>query len=203
MNPTSTSKHPFLPNDQAGSLTQDATAPRWWKRTYWATLLFAPLYMAYYHVGAPGRSPTERYQLASSENMRKQYAEIGNLDDNQATLLEYMEKPQWMKVGESVFRANCVSCHASDGGGGVGPNLCDENFKNIKEPADILKVVKNGVAGGAMPAWGSRLGHPNDVILVSAYVATLRGSKPKAPKSPDGTIIPPWPKFEPPKASSP
>ena len=78
----------------------------------------------------------------------------------------------------------------------MGPNLCDDNFKNIKELTDIVKVINNGVGAGAMPAWANRFGHKNDIVLVSAYVASLRGSQPKSPKAPDGVPIPPWPKLD-------
>ncbi len=171
----------------------DNPLPSWWYWLFVLTILFSPFYLGFFHAGAPGRTLTEQFQAANSENMRKQYAEIGELNDDQATLLTYMHNDQWMKVGSSIFRTHCVSCHGADGGGSVGPNLCDESFKNIKQVEDILKVINNGVAGGAMPAWGNRLGHKNDIVLVSAYVASLRGTQPKTPKAPDGTPIPPWP----------
>ena len=174
----------------------DNPLPRWWYWLFVATIILTPLYLMVFHSGAPGRSVVEQYQAANSANMRKQYAEIGDLKDDQTTLVAYMEKPQWMKVGESIFRANCVSCHGAEGGGGVGPNLCDDNFKNIKELTDIVKVINNGVGAGAMPAWANRFGHKNDIVLVSAYVASLRGSQPKSPKAPDGVPIPPWPKLD-------
>lgn len=171
----------------------DNPLPGWWYWLFIATIVFSPCYFAYYHVGAPGRSLAEKFQAANSENMRKQYAEIGDLTPGQDTMLTYMEKEQWMRVGESIFKTHCVSCHGADGGGNVGPNLCDDSYKNVRQVTDIINVVNNGLAGGAMPAWATRLGHKNDIILVSAYVATLRGTTPKSAKAPDGTVIPPWP----------
>lgn len=171
----------------------DNPLPGWWYWLFIATIVLAPCYMAYYHVGAPGRTLAEKFQMANSENMRKQYAEIGDLSPDEATMLAYMNKEQWMRVGESIFKTHCVSCHGADGGGNNGPNLCDDNYKNVKQVTDIINVVNNGLAGGSMPAWATRLGHKNDIILVSAYVASLRGTTPKAPKAPDGSVIPPWP----------
>ena len=43
-----------------------------------------------------------------------------------------------------------------------------------------------------MPAWRNRL-HPNEVVLVAAYVATLRGKNLPSPRPPEGEIIPPGP----------
>lgn len=173
----------------------DNPLPGWWKWLFWLTILYAPFYMMYYHNGAPGRSIEDQYTAALSENTKKQYEEIGTLSADEATISKYLKEPKWVGVGEAIYKANCVSCHGSDGSGNVGPNLCDENFKHIKNLTDIHKVIAEGVAGGAMPGWAKRLQHPNDVVLVSVYVASLRGSMPPGSgKAPDGSPIPPWPK---------
>ena len=171
----------------------DNPLPGWWKWIFWVTIIFSPFYLMYFHVGAPGRSVEEMYETSLAENTRKQYAEIGDLAGDQPTMIKYLKEAKWVGVGQSIFKANCVSCHGSDGGGNVGPNLCDENFKHVKQLPDIIKVINEGVAGGAMPAWATRFSHKNDVILVSVYVASLRGSKPAISKAPDGSPIPPWP----------
>jgi cytochrome c oxidase cbb3-type subunit 3 len=73
----------------------------------------------------------------------------------------------------------------------VGPNLTDDYYKNVKQITDIAEVIKNGAAGGSMPAWKTRL-HPNEVVLMAAYVAGLRGKNLKG-RPPEGEKIPPWP----------
>ncbi|MEQ1825241.1 MAG: cbb3-type cytochrome c oxidase N-terminal domain-containing protein [Pirellula sp.] len=171
----------------------DNPLPGWWKWIFWISILGAPIYLLYFHAGAPGRSVEEMYQVSLTENTRKQYAEIGDLAADEKTMIQYMKDPKWVGVGQSIFKTNCVSCHRSDGGGNIGPNLCDESFKHIKQLPDIIKVVNNGVAGGAMPGWASRMTHKNDAILVSVFVASLRGAKPVNGKAPDGSPIPPWP----------
>ncbi len=174
----------------------DNPLPGWWKGLFWSTILFSLFYLGYFHAGASGRSIDEQYMASLAANMKKQYGEIGELEANEATILTYMKQPKWVTVGGAIFKANCVSCHGADGGGNVGPNLCDDQYKHVKQVSDIAKVVNEGVVGGAMPAWGTRLGHKNDLVLVSAYVATLRGSKPANPKAPDGSPIAPWPSAE-------
>ncbi len=171
----------------------DNPLPGWWKWIFWATIAYCPFYLMYFHTGAPGRSVYEQYEASATENTKKQYAEIGVLTGDQQTMIKFLKETKWVGVGQSIFKANCVSCHAADGGGNVGPNLCDENFKHIKALPDILKVINEGVAGGAMPAWATRFSHKNDAILVAVYVASLRGSKPAIAKAPDGSPIPAWP----------
>jgi cytochrome c551 len=56
-------------------------------------------------------------------------------------------------AGADVFGANCSSCHGSNGGGGVGPNLQDvADHLSVEEQVD---TVFNG--RGSMPAWGGDL----------------------------------------------
>jgi cytochrome c oxidase cbb3-type subunit 3 len=69
--------------------------------------------------------------------------------------------------------------------------LTDDYYKNVKKITDIAEVIKNGAAGGSMPAWRTRL-HPNEVVLMAAYVAGLRG-KNLPGRGPEGEKIDPWP----------
>lgn len=171
----------------------DNPLPRWWKWTFVATIVFSVFYAICFLSGAPGRSMLDSYDEALSANMRLQFSEIGTLEPDENTLLRYTAKPNWLKVGQTVFKANCITCHGREGEGKVGPNLTDEFYKNVKKIEDIASVINKGAGNGAMPAWSKRL-HPNEVVLVAAYVASLRGSKPAAEaKGPEGNQIAPWP----------
>ncbi len=170
----------------------DNPMPGWWKNLFILCILFAPPYWAFYHGGASGRALHEAYDIAYAQNMQLQFGEIGDLTATGDNVLKFMGKPSWVAFGKSVFKANCISCHAVDGGGLVGPNLCDEHYKNIKTMDDFIRVMQNGANSGAMPAWKNRLS-TNEIVMVSAYVASLRGSEPASPKPPLGNVIPPWP----------
>jgi cytochrome c oxidase cbb3-type subunit 3 len=174
----------------------DNPLPGWWKWLFVASIVFSPFYWMFYHGGAEGRSVEDQYSVALAENTRLQFEEIGELALDEKTLVTFMNKDSWVKVGESVFRANCVSCHGRNGEGKVGPNLTDEKYKNVREIADIAKVVNNGAGNGAMPKWSNRL-HINEIVLVSAYVATLRGTNAENGRPAEGRDIPPWPELAP------
>jgi cytochrome c oxidase cbb3-type subunit 3 len=74
----------------------------------------------------------------------------------------------------------------------TGPNLTDERYLNVEKITDIVDVLTKGRANGAMPAWGNRLS-PNDIVRVSAFVASLRGqNKPGKAPEPNSKLIPPW-----------
>jgi len=171
----------------------DNPLPGWWKWMFVASIVFSVFYAMYFHIGAPGRSVVEGYDAALSANMRLQFSEIGDLKPDADTILAYTAKPSRLKVGQTVYKTNCISCHGRDGEGKVGPNLTDEFYKNVSKIEDIARVITKGASNGAMPAWANRI-HPNEVVLVSAYVASLRGSKPAGEaKGPDGNPIAPWP----------
>ncbi|WP_404309265.1 cbb3-type cytochrome c oxidase N-terminal domain-containing protein [Neorhodopirellula lusitana] len=170
----------------------DNPLPGWWKWLFIACIAFCPPYFLYYHGGTPGRSIEETYSQALAANTRLQFAEIGELQPDEATLVSFMEKDNWLRVGKIVFQTHCVSCHGREGEGKVGPNLTDESYKNVKKIEDIASVINNGAAAGAMPQWSNRL-HPNEVVLVAAYVASMRGEMLEGPRGAEGKEIPPWP----------
>lgn len=168
----------------------DNPLPGWWKWLFVGSIVFSVYYLMFYHMGVPGRSVHEEYDVAVADNLRLQFAEIGVLEPDPATISKYVHDQKWLLVGQSVFKSNCVSCHGSEGQGLVGPNLTDEFYKNVVRIEDIAKVVSEGAAGQAMPAWKNRL-HPNELVLVSSYVASLRGKNVPG-KAAEGKEIAPW-----------
>ena len=179
----------------------DNPLPGWWKWTFVASIVICPFYWMFYHGGAEGRSIQDTYGLALAENTRLQFAEIGDLEPNAETIMRFTQKKSWLRVGEIVFKANCGSCHGRKGEGKVGPNLTDEHFKHVNTVDDIAKVVAKGANGNAMPAWSNRL-HPNEIVMVSAYIATLRGTNVEGGKIAEGKTIAPWPEPPPEKKTS-
>ncbi len=169
----------------------DNPLPGWWKFLFWASIFFAPAYWAFYHLGVEGRTIQDDHDRQMAKVMELRFSEIGELEANQETILKYMKEPKWLKVGGSVYKTNCVSCHKADGGGSVGPNLTDDYWKNVKSVEDIARVIEQGAANGSMPAWKNRLSHKNQIVLTAAYIASLR-EKPVSGKAPEGDPIPPW-----------
>lgn len=170
----------------------DNPLPGWWKWLFIGTAAFSVVYWAYYHSGMPTRTLAASYDHAVSENLRLQFAELGELKPERTVILKYAHDPKWLTVGKTAFAANCVSCHGPKAEGLVGPNLTDGYWKHVKQPEDIATVIAAGAASGAMPAWKNRL-HPNEVVLLASYIVSLRGSLPEgAGKDPEGTPAPSW-----------
>jgi len=202
-NPAATSNRVQLVQSCDGICQYDNPLPSWWKWLYIATVAIAPFYLLYFHVGAPNRSMHDRFNAEMDANQKKKYSDLGELTPDANTLVTYMNQKEWTDVGRSIYKVNCVSCHGPEGGGVIGPNLCDDNYKHIKKIEDIARVINEGVAGGAMPAWATRIPNKNDIVMLSAYVASLRGSHPASGKGPDGSPIADWPSASTPEPASP
>ncbi len=169
----------------------DNPLPGWWSSIFALSVVFAPLYLIYYHGEGGGKSMQEEYESETARIFTVRFKELGDLAPDRATLMKYKDDPEWLAVGRAVFKANCVSCHGPDGGGMVGPNLTDDHWKNVSGIEDIAKVIENGAANGSMPAWRNRLSHVNQIVLTAAYVASLRGNGATG-KAPEGREIPAW-----------
>jgi cytochrome c oxidase subunit 2 len=55
--------------------------------------------------------------------------------------------------GEKVYAANCAACHQASGKGAGPIKALDGSAIVLGAPADQIKILLNGAANGAMPAW--------------------------------------------------
>jgi cytochrome c oxidase cbb3-type subunit 3 len=169
----------------------DNPTPGWWTWIFIGTIVFSAVYFMIVTVLGRGQlSPQAGYDRAYVADLRKQFAKFGELSPDAGTILRLSGEPDALKVGESIFLTNCVSCHARDGSGLSGPNLTDHEYINVAKVEDILDVINKGRNNAAMPAWENRLSK-SEVIVVSSYVASLRGKNlPGRPA--EGKPAPPW-----------
>jgi cytochrome c oxidase cbb3-type subunit III len=80
-------------------------------------------------------------------------------------------------TGQQLFASmNCSGCH-SNGGGGMGPALMDDNWIYGSDPDQIFASIAQGRPNG-MPAWKYRLNDQQIWQLVT-YVRSLSGLIPK------------------------
>jgi len=144
----------------------------------------------YYMIGV-GPSHVQEFDEERSVFFQEQAARLGDLQPTPATISSLMADPRMMQAAAGMFGSNCATCHAKDGGGGTGPNLCDESWINVKVAPDIFAVMSSGVVSKGMPAWDKRFATSQRVLL-AAYVAHLRGTTPAQPKAAQGGTIAPW-----------
>ena len=169
----------------------DNPTPGWWIALFLASCLFSICYYIFFQMGQQGWTIHDSYESDVVANLKLQFAEVGELESDAGTLFRLLKDPKLLTIGKATYKGNCVSCHGADASGLIGPNLTDDYWKNVDQIEEIAEVVNEGAANGAMPGWKTRL-HPNEVVLVSAYVASLRGQNKKGPRGQEGEIIPSW-----------
>lgn len=185
-----------LDHQYDGIQEYDNPTPGWWNLIFILSVVWAAGYYTRYELNTTPPTVEQDWEEEVAEVNKVLFAKLGTLKPDGPTLLSLSQNPDWMRVGEGIFRSNCVACHGRSGQGDVGPNLTDDNYKNIKLLTDIPNVVREGANNQAMPAWKGRL-NENEVILVSAYVASLRGQNLPG-RAAEGDRIAPWPKAPPP-----
>jgi cytochrome c oxidase cbb3-type subunit 3 len=193
---TESTQDNLLDHEYDGIREYDNPCPTWWHAVFLGTAVFSVFYFVFFHiaphVGTHGWTLAQAYDDTVATNLQLRFADIGELAVDEPTIAKSMHETDWLAVGAAVYKTHCKSCHADDGSGLVGPNLTDEYYKNVKQLIEVARVIQDGAANGSMPAWKSRL-HPNEVVMVAAYVANLRGKNLKGPRGREGQTIPPWP----------
>jgi cytochrome c oxidase cbb3-type subunit 3 len=190
----------LLDHDYDGIQEYDNPLPGWWSTLFWLTILFCLPYISWYHIGV-GPSVHDKLDAEIAAYAEQLLATYGDLEADEPTMLRFMDDDVAMTGMAGLFKGKCAQCHVADGGGNIGPNLTDDAWLNVKTLTDIAEVVRNGVDGKGMPAWGDKLTE-TQIVLISAYVARLRRT-PVPGKGPEGSVIPPWPDAPPPEAPPP
>lgn len=163
--------------------------PNWWLVTFYGTIIFSIFYFGYYSMGS-GPSLAQELTVARQElEAMKPAPTQATGPESEDELAALMSKPESLAQGKEVFAAKCAACHLEAGQGLVGPNLTDNFWIHGKGTRqDILQVVRKGVVEKGMLAWETLL-KPEEVIAVSGFVYSLKGTNPPNPKAPQGTEI--------------
>lgn len=187
----------LLDHNYDGIQEFDNPTPGWWHVIFIGSVIFAILYVQVYMFG-PGSSEQDKYNVEVAQHYERLFADVGDLEPNEETILRIMHEDdlqRFMPVAEAIFTSKCAACHGALGQGGTGPNMTDDAYLHVKNLEDIGTVILEGARAGAMPAWEKRL-HPNQITLLAAYVAKLRGTNVPG-KMKEGEVPAPWPEYEP------
>lgn len=86
-----------------------------------------------------------------------------------------------IEEGHGLFTDNCAACHGEDGEGNIGPALNSQQFLNMTSDDAIFHLMRTGVPGTNMPAWGQAFGGPFTDQQVTQLVRFIRAWEPTAP----------------------
>lgn len=115
------------------------------------------------------------------------------------------QPPASVSRGQAVYEKHCVECHGTSGKGD-GPasflmiprarDFTTGDYKirstetgNLPTDADILRSIRQGLAGSAMPAWDSIISD-DDITAVAAYVKSF-SPRFAAEPAPQAVALPP------------
>ncbi|WP_010135346.1 cbb3-type cytochrome c oxidase N-terminal domain-containing protein [Ochrovirga pacifica] len=172
-----------MDHDFDGIRELDNNLPPWWLYGFYFTIAFAVIYMVKYHV-FDGKNQQEEYLT----EVRIAKAEIAAYQATQKkvdlTALATGDNAE----GKKLFKKNCAVCHAVDGGGKIGPNLTDAYWILGGGIENVYKTIaEGGRPGKGMVAWKNSF-NPQKLQQLAAYVISLQGTNPKAPKEPQGEL---------------
>lgn len=167
----------------------DNLLPRWWVWLFNLSIVFAVGYMIYYHVARLGPLQAAEYTTETKRGEELKSASIARFEANISALTPSQDAAV-LAEGRGLFVNYCAPCHRADGGGLVGPNLCDGYWIHGSNYVDNVKTIINGVPAKGMLSWRGVL-TPDQIKAVSSYIFTLRGTNPKNPKPPENTVTAP------------
>lgn len=180
--PISQEQDILLDHDYDGIQELDNSLPPWWVAMFYATIVFAVVYLGYYHFSGNGWSSAGEFE---QEMALAQEAEIAAAAATAGAASIDLSTPSTdagaIKAGESIFKTNCAVCHGQQGQGiGTAPNLTDEYWRNGGSFQDIYKTVFDGVPEKGMASWGPIL-KESKVHKVASYIKSIAGSNPPNP----------------------
>ncbi len=167
-------------HDYDGIQEYDNDLPPWWKYMFYLTIIFAVVYLIYYHV-LDGPTQLEEYEMEVAE-AAVLYKDVD---------IEY-EGPSGeagvLANGKALFEgATCPTCHGTALEGKVGPNLTDDSWKNGCDVNDIYKTIKYGVQGTGMQSW-SKTFNNEEIYSISSYILSMKGTNPANAKQAEGEV---------------
>lgn len=186
--PLEKEKDIMLEHGHDGIRELDNNLPPWWVAMFYATIIFAVIYLFYYHVGGYGLNEIGEYkkEMADAQKSVNAYlaTQAENVDENNVTALTTQAD---LDAGATIFKTTCVACHGQKGEGNVGPNFTDDYWIHGGGIKNIFKTIKYGVPEKGMISWKEQL-KATEIQKVASYILTLHGTNPPNPKAPQGTI---------------
>lgn len=178
----------ILDHNYDGIKELDNDLPPWWVYSFYLSIIFGVVYMARYHAfNADDQYAEYETEYAEAQRAIEEYKKTAK-DLVDANTVELLTEISDLNAGKTIFEANCIACHLSDGGGGIGPNLTDENWILGGGIKNVFRTISEGGRDGkGMIAWKTNL-KPSEMAQVASYVLQFQGTTAAKPKAAEGDI---------------
>lgn len=131
------------------------------------------------------------------QNNSDRWIALALLNASQATRLAAQEPAAVLAIdpqlqrGKPVFQKHCLSCHAADGGGLVGPNMTDDYYLHLERADEMPALIREGLLERGMTPFKDVLSE-SEIADVTAYMIHLRGTVAAQPKEAQGGLVAPF-----------
>src|SRR5690606_8160006 len=166
----------------------DNDLPPWWKYMFYATIVFAFVYLFRFHISGDGQLSLEEYMAEMEQAEIEKAATMASAGESiNEDNAQYLVDAVSLEKGAGIFKMSCGTCHGQLGEGGAGPNLTDEYWLHGGGIKEVFATIKYGVPAKGMIPWESQLS-PSQIQEVASYVLSLKGSNPPNAKDPQGEL---------------
>ncbi|RMZ57978.1 cytochrome C [Chryseobacterium nematophagum] len=122
----------------------DNSLPKWWIGLFWFGCIFCMVYLFAFSF-TDYAHPDKEYDYETKAML----ASINEYEKNapQVTIENAKYNADNITEGQELFKTNCITCHGEGGKGGIGPNLTDTHWINIKEKSlfkNVFWMLENG-----------------------------------------------------------
>ena len=178
----------LLDHDYDGIQELDNNLPRLWVWLFYITIIYAAIYLVYYHVTRTGDLSAAEYNHEMQIGTALKGAAMGKFEAGIPSLSPSTDTAA-LENGRQTYAKFCAPCHRADGGGLVGPNLTDDYWIHGSNYTDTVKIIWDGVPAKGMITWKTVL-KPDEIQSVASYIYTLRGTKLATPGKPPENTTP-------------
>jgi len=177
-----------LGHEYDGIRELDNSLPPWWLWLFYGTIIWAAVYLWYYHVSDKGPNQEQEYiaamEMGEAEKAKFLATQADAIDEKTVSLLTAEGD---LAEGKEIYTANCLVCHGANGEGTVGPNFTDNYWIHGGSINNLFTTIKYGVPEKGMISWKSQL-RPGAMQKVASYILSLQGTNPPNQKAPQGIL---------------
>jgi cytochrome c oxidase cbb3-type subunit 3 len=147
------------------------------------------IYIFHFHIFKQGALQDQEY----AEEVAAANATLQQNLDPAAALVAFTDAEN-LAAGKAIFTEKlCATCHGNLGeGNAIGPNLTDEFWIHGGSFQNIVDIITIGAPAKGMTPFKDQL-KPEQIVQVSSYIASLKGSNPANAKAAQGEKYVPAP----------